>query len=299
MCRFKSAIILKDRVFIPDYDSHSDMLDELGIEDTRQNAEKLFIRAELSPENGDVFSNIDNWKFVVDQDILPGWYVKDYDKQRMIEAVKEWAKDRIHICVDNLKINSGANHYIKDCKDVNIYGSATVKNIYGSATVKNIYGGATVENICDSATVEYICDSATVKNIYDSATVEYICDSATVEYICDSATVKNICGSATVKNICGSATVKNIYGSATVKNIYGGATVENICDSATVENICDSATVETAKGFSTIRTSPYSKFNNRDKLILLENATLKDCYEKKIYQSGDFKLVSVSNGKCE
>lgn len=45
MCRFKSGIILKDRVFIPDYDSHSDMLDELGIEDTKQNAEKLFIRA--------------------------------------------------------------------------------------------------------------------------------------------------------------------------------------------------------------------------------------------------------------
>lgn len=200
MCRFKSAIILKDRVFIPDYDSHSDMLDELGIEDTRHNAEKLFIRAELSPENGDVFSNIDNWKFVVDQDILPDWYVKDYDKQRMIEAVKEWAKDRIHIGVDKLKINSGANHYIKDCKDVNICGSATVENIYDSATVENIYG---------------------------------------------------------------------------------------------------SATVETAKGFSIIRTSPYSKFNNRDKLILLENATLKDCYEKKIYQSGDFKLVSVSNGKCE
>ena len=254
MCRFKSAIILKDRVFIPDYDSHSDMLEELGIEDTRHNAEKLFIRAELSPENGDVFSNIDNWKFVVDQDILPDWYVKDYDKQRMIEAVKEWAKDRIHIGVDKLKINSGANHYIKGCKDVNICGSATVEYICNSATVKNIYGSATVKNICDSATVKNICDSATVENICDSATVEYI------------------------------------YGSATVKNIYG---------SATVEYICNSATVETAKGFSIIRTSPYSKFNNRDKLILLENATLKDCYEKKIYQSGDFKLVSVSNGKCE
>lgn len=35
MCQMKSAIILKDRVFIPDYDSHSDMLKELGIEDTK------------------------------------------------------------------------------------------------------------------------------------------------------------------------------------------------------------------------------------------------------------------------
>lgn len=228
MCRFKSGIILKDRVFIPEYDSHQKMLDELGIEDNRQNAEKLFIRAELVPRDGNVLSDINNWVFIVDQDILPDWYVKDYDKQRMVEAVKEWAKNHIHIGVDNLEITSGEGHYIKDCKDVVIYGNAIV------------------ERICGSATVEYICDNATVKYI------------------------------------CGSATVKYIY------------------DNATVENISDNATVKTAKGQSTIITSPYSEFKNKDKLILLENATLKDCYHKVIYQSGVFKFVSVSDtGKLE
>ena len=49
MCKLKSAIILKDSVFIPDYDSHSKMLKELQIEDTRSNAERLFVRAELYP----------------------------------------------------------------------------------------------------------------------------------------------------------------------------------------------------------------------------------------------------------
>lgn len=34
MCRMKLAIILKDRVFIPDYDSHTQMLEELGIKVT-------------------------------------------------------------------------------------------------------------------------------------------------------------------------------------------------------------------------------------------------------------------------
>ena len=29
MCRMKSGIILKDRIFVPDYDSHTKMLDEL------------------------------------------------------------------------------------------------------------------------------------------------------------------------------------------------------------------------------------------------------------------------------
>ena len=75
MCKLKSAIILKDRVFVPDYDSHSDMLEELGIEDTRENAERLFVRAELSPRNGDAFSPVDEWQYTVDQDIGPDWYV--------------------------------------------------------------------------------------------------------------------------------------------------------------------------------------------------------------------------------
>jgi len=198
MCQMKSGLILKDKIFLPDYDSHTDMLDELGIEDNEKNASSKFIRAELYPKNGDVFSPIETWIFHVDQDILPDWYVPKYDEERMRKAVKDWAKDHIHVGVNGLKISSGSNHYIKDCKDVEICDSATVENICGSATVKNICGSATVEYIYDSATVEYIYDSATVENIYGSATVKNICGSATVENICDSATVKYAKGFSTI-----------------------------------------------------------------------------------------------------
>ena len=185
MCQLKSGIILKNRVFVPEYDSHTEMLEELGIKDDYLNASKTFVRVELSPTDGDAFSDIDTWELNVDQDIMPEWYDEDIYKPQVVEAVKAWANNHIHIGVDNLKISAGSNHYIKDCKDVDIYGSATV------------------ENICDSATVKNICDNATVKNIYGSATVE------------------KIYGSATVENICGNATVEKIYGSATVETIKG------------------------------------------------------------------------------
>ena len=281
MCRMKSGLIFKDEVFIPDYDSHSQMLEELGIEDNEKNASSKFIRAELYPKDNDVFSPIDTWVFRVDQDILPDWYVEKYDEERMRSAVKKWAEEHIHVGKDNLKISSGENHYIKDCKNVRLYGSATVKYIYGSATVENIYGSATVENI------------------YGSATVKNICDSATVEYIYGSATVKNICDSATVEYIYGSATVKNIYGSATVKNIYGSATVEYIYGSATVKYICDSATVKKAAGLSTIISSPYG-WNKKESLVISENATFKDCETKTIWQSGRWTLnaAKVEGKQC-
>jgi len=45
MCEIKSMIVLKNSVFCPlDYDSHTQMLEELGIEDTRENAFKAKCR---------------------------------------------------------------------------------------------------------------------------------------------------------------------------------------------------------------------------------------------------------------
>ena len=171
MCKLKSAIILKDRIFMPDYDSHTKMLEELKITDDYFNASKVFVRAELSPKNKDVFSDIDGWKFSVDQDITPEWFDEKDCAERMRNTVKEWAKTHIFIGQNDLKISHGENICIKDCKNVDIYDNAAVKYIYGNATVKYICGNATVENICDNATVENICDNAMVKNIYGNATV--------------------------------------------------------------------------------------------------------------------------------
>ena len=179
MCKLKSAIILKDKIFMPDYDSHSEMLEELGITDDYFNASKVFVRAELVPENGNVFSNIDDWKLEVDQDITPEWFDEKDCTERMRKAVKEWAKTHIFIGQNDLKISHGENIFIKDCKNVDICGNATVKNICGKATVKNIYGNATVNYICDGATVIsspytkwnnsaslIIADNATFKDCY-------------------------------------------------------------------------------------------------------------------------------------
>ena len=47
MCKFKSGLILKDRVFIPDYDSHTDMLEELHIPDKLSTPN--FVKVEFLP----------------------------------------------------------------------------------------------------------------------------------------------------------------------------------------------------------------------------------------------------------
>lgn len=55
MCQFKSGIILKNKVVLTPEgnESHSDLLESLGIDDNHMNAIKTFVRAELTPPNND------------------------------------------------------------------------------------------------------------------------------------------------------------------------------------------------------------------------------------------------------
>ena len=291
MCKFKSAIILKDSVFIPDYDSHSDMLQELGIKDTEENACRLFVRAELIPKNDDCKSDVSTWEYIVDQDILPDWYEAGYDEKRMRDAVQDWAKNRIHIGIDDLVISSGKGHIILDCKVKKICGDAQIRSIQGNSRVDCIYDSANVEYISGSAHVDQIYDSAYVECICGSADVGRICDSAGVGRICDSAHVGRICGSARVDKICGSAHVDLIYGDAHVEYIYGSADVNRISDSAHVECICGSAHVECICDSAYIFTHPNIGWENKKDVVVKDNALLICSEENTIYHSGVWKVV--------
>ncbi len=106
MCNFKSGIILKNKVVLAPEgnESHSDLLESLGIEDNHINATKTFVRAELIPKNDDKMTDAKEWRYKVDQDIVPDWYEKDperYEKE-FREAVEkhmeDWKKKLKYIC---------------------------------------------------------------------------------------------------------------------------------------------------------------------------------------------------------
>ncbi len=106
MCQFKSGIILKSRVVLAPEgnESHSDLLESLGIKDNHMNAAKTFVRAELIPKDDNKMSDVKGWRYKVDQDIVPDWYEKDPDRyeQEFRDAVdkymEEWEKRFQFIC---------------------------------------------------------------------------------------------------------------------------------------------------------------------------------------------------------
>ena len=183
MCQLKSCLVLKDRVFCPDYNSHQQMLEKLGIEDDYLHASKTFVRVELFPPDGirSLMEPLDRWTLNVDQDVTPEWWDAEADRQRVEEAIEAWRGE--HVFTEGKHIVKAGEVYALGSATVEAWGSATVE-AWGSATVK-AYGSATVKAF-GSATVEAY-DRATVK-AFDSATVEAF-GSATVEAY-GNATVK-------------------------------------------------------------------------------------------------------------
>ena len=155
MCQFKSALVLKDRIFLPDYDNHNKMLHELGIEDNFTNASKVFVRVELSPADGDIFSDVDGWELKVDQDILPDWWNEAERLPKLKELVERWIQK--HTIAGEYEVADGV--WLAT-------GSATV-TATGSAMV-TAYDSATVTATGSATVTAY--DRAMV-TAYDSATV--------------------------------------------------------------------------------------------------------------------------------
>ena len=142
MCQLKSCLVLKDRVFCPDYNSHQQMLEELGIEDDYLHASKTFVRVEFTPPDNtkSLIEPLDMWTLKVDQDITPEWWDEKADRQRVEEAVEIWRKGHVF---------REGKHSVKAGK-VYAYGNAIV-TAYNDATV-TAYDNATV-TACSNATV--------------------------------------------------------------------------------------------------------------------------------------------------
>ena len=127
MCNFKSGLIFKNRVVLAPEgnESHSDLLESLGIEDNHMNATKTFVRAELVPKDNNKYTDISEWKYRVDQDIVPDWYEEDPGRyeQEFRDAVKTYMKEYmekrniVSICGYNwvpIKEDEKGTYYLMD-----------------------------------------------------------------------------------------------------------------------------------------------------------------------------------------
>ena len=202
MCMFKSMLLLKDKVFCPNYDSHEDMINETGMEHgpMREN----FVRVEITPPDDDLTVPIDKWKYKVDQDYLPEWYVEEVDKPRCFDALKAWAVKHILVGQDVPEVKQGEFVVLVNCNTGIVKG--TVQKVWGG-TVQEVRGG-TVQKVW-GGTVQEVWDGGTVQEVR-GGTVQEV-RGGTVQEVWDGTVQKQTGGIVIYADGCISVCNKNFY----------------------------------------------------------------------------------------
>ena len=296
MCGFKSGLILKNRCVIAEgaNDSHSDLLESLGIEDNIENAMRVFVRVELLPPNEEWWTDPDTWKENVDQDILPEWFENDKDRyfDEFRKAVKDWWKEHVRIDEEIEELSSGY-YRLKRCKVKNMLKD--VKAMLDNSTVQNMWDNSTVQDMRDNSTVQNMRDNSTVQNMRGNSTVQDIRDNSTVQNMRDNSTVQNMWGNSTVQDMWDNSTVQNMRGNSTVQNMLDNPTVQNMRDNSTVQNMWGNSTVQDIRDNSTVQ----NMWGNSTVQNMWGNSIARDSENKKIKISSecDYEIVKEENKK--
>lgn len=99
MSEFKSGIILQTRnVLSPKgIESYSSLLRSLNIPDDYEHSTKMFVRAKLVPPNGSIVANIWEWEFIVDQEVVPAWFLNEKEKyeKSFRQDVEKWIRKNL------------------------------------------------------------------------------------------------------------------------------------------------------------------------------------------------------------
>ena len=181
MCQFKSGIILKNRIVLaPVYnDSHSALLNQLGIEDDYENMTRKFVRAELVPKNGDRAIDPKEWRYIVDQDVVPDWYSEDPERyeNEFRAAVEEYVKEHIVIMAGKpwsvIKQNEVGTYYLmegslsdlpfgKDNNYATLYVREKLKNRDLARQLQEEYGDRIVPQNVDLTSLDGFKDYGSV-----------------------------------------------------------------------------------------------------------------------------------------
>ena len=255
MCRFKSGIILKNKVVVApgENDSHSDLLESLGIKDDYFGATNVFVRAELVPIDDEWWINPaeepDKWQFVVDQDMRPEWFDESEHEKIFREAVCDWWKE--HVLVDQKLEELSSGYYrLKRCEvkkllnDVKVLlDSSQVGEMWGSSQVGKMWGSSQVGKMWGSSQVGEMRGSSQVGEMRGSSRVGEMRGSSQVVKMLDSSRVGEMRGSSQVGEMWGISQVGEMLDSSQVVKMWGISQVGEMLDSSQVGEMLDSSRV--------------------------------------------------------
>jgi hypothetical protein len=87
VCNFASLVLTKNEAFMGPTDSHTDIIELHRLKEIIRK-EVQIVKFEITPPDKNLSSPLDQWIIVVDQDLLPPWFVAKVDSERALNAFR-------------------------------------------------------------------------------------------------------------------------------------------------------------------------------------------------------------------
>jgi hypothetical protein len=187
MCKFKSALVLKNKVFMPyDYDSHEQMIDELKLNDKTNSPE--FVRVEIVPIDNNIFNHdLKNWQMKVDQDFRPDWFSEKFAEKEMKEELQKFFAERFVIGRTLAEIKEG-KFFVGSGGTIQNVSGGTIQDVRGG-TIQNVRGG-TIQDVW-GGTIQNV-RGGTIQDVWGQVVVRLCHTDGKIERLHDNATIKEI-----------------------------------------------------------------------------------------------------------
>ena len=137
-------VVTKKQVFwSKTSESHEAIIEEFGLKEKDVRGNVTFVRIEIVPLDNDYALPFSKWKYELDQDLLPKWYVAKDVERRARKHLKEWRKQKV-IMPNEKRVVKEGDYILINCGTVQeVYSGGTVQKVYGG-TVQEVYSGGTV-----------------------------------------------------------------------------------------------------------------------------------------------------------
>ena len=297
MCKFKSGIILKNKCVLSQEheESHSNLLYGLKIEDTLENARRVFVRAELVPPDGNWWTDPDIWSFNVDQDILPDWYNEDPKRyeEEFREEVKSWVKTHIFVNQKKKELPEGY-YYLKNCNIEKISGKSQVcmigtiiGTVKDESVVFSMSEHSSIEKLCDNAIVIEAEDNSIIRKMTGSSKVGFLNMNSVVEEMGEYSSIGMMNDKSLVYNMREQSIVRNMNQESEVRSMYDQTQVIIMNGYSSINKMIDCSSVNDARDNSII-------------LEMTDNSSIKYAFDNTIIEKmTGYSFISQLQDKAE
>ena len=291
---------------------HAQLLERVGIKDIEANAKTKFVKVEMKFISDEWWTDPDNWKININQDILPDWYKENYEKYDLEfrKAVKDWC--RTHVFVDRQLSELKDGYYLLRNCNVQILNrdavvelsnsnvrrmlkNATVLEMRQNSSINEMFENTVVQRMSDSSFVNTMYGRAIVSNMLDNTKVHMMSENAKVKEMSDNARVTKMFDQSQVEKMSDNSGVQAMYYNTSITEMHDNTNVRMMCDKSLVRKMYQSAMVKTMCDYAQIE----KMYGNATIQEMYEDAKVLEMHGNSIRFSYDGKITQYVSEECQ